>query len=591
MLNNMKLSTKLIGGFGIIFFFLLSITAVMFNALNKTTDAFEIFMEEDFGIASAALKLETLLQQCRSAERDYLESPDKKYIRKHTAIINALYDASRAIADLSDRSLHYEMKEKVQAIPPRVEDYKKRFDEAVKMNEQGQSASAGTDNQNAQTLTAALDEAAQQLELAVQAVSRTVNKGGLQKKAAAKAAVKQYETTAIALVFIALVAAIGIAVLIIAGVLNQLGEDPRTIAGIANRMAAGDLGLGFYSNVKEVKGVLLAMQKMVDRLKATADIAGEIARGNLAVTVAKMSDRDTLGAALETMVDKLSATMAQIYIAADNVAGGAWQMSSTSHALSQGATEQASSLEQIVSSMNEIAAQARHNAENATGAEKLTADTKTLAEKVNLQMDRMVEAIKEINASSRSILSIIKVIDEVAFQTNILALNAAVEAARAGRHGKGFAVVADEVRRLALRSARAARETAELIEGSVKKVDDGTEMAGMTAEALKEIVAAAGKITDLVAEIAAASNDQAQGVAQISAGLDQVDRVTQQNAAHAEESASSAQDLSNQSKMLQRQVSAFKLGEGSIRRSAESLQAGEKQRALRQGQAPGPPRC
>jgi CHASE3 domain sensor protein len=104
MLNNMKLSTKLIGGFGIIFFFLLSITAVMFNALNKTTDAFEIFMEEDFGIASNALKLETLLQQCRSAERDYLESPDKKYIRKHTASINALYDASRAIADLSDRS-------------------------------------------------------------------------------------------------------------------------------------------------------------------------------------------------------------------------------------------------------------------------------------------------------------------------------------------------------------------------------------------------------------------------------------------------------------------------------------------------------
>jgi methyl-accepting chemotaxis protein len=233
--------------------------------------------------------------------------------------------------------------------------------------------------------------------------------------------------------------------------------------------------------------------------------------------------------------------------------------------------------------MNEIAAQAGHNAESAAGAKKLAADTKELAEKVNRQMGRMVDSIREINSSSRSILSIIKVIDEVAFQTNLLALNAAVEAARAGRHGKGFAVVADEVRRLALRSARAARETAELIEGSVKKVDDGTEMADVTAEALREIVEAAGKMTDLVADIAAASNEQAQSVAQISAGLEQVDRVTQQNAAHAEESASAAQELSNQSKVLQRQVSSFKLDKSSMRRPAEPRQAGAGQRALREG--------
>jgi methyl-accepting chemotaxis protein len=426
------------------------------------------------------------------------------------------------------------------------------------------------------------EEAAQQLELAVQAVSKAVHAGGMQKKAAAKEAVKQYGRTAMALVFISLLAAIGIAVLIITGVLNQLGEDPRTISGIANRMAAGDLGLGFYSNVKEVKGVLLAMQKMVDRLKETADLAGKIAGGNLAVTVTTMSDRDTLGNALAIMVDKLSTTMAQIYTAADNVAGGAWQMSSTSQALSQGVTEQASTLEEIVSSMSEIAAQTRHNAENAAGAKKLAADTKDLAEKVNRQMDRMVAAIRDMNASSRSILSIIKVIDEVAFQTNLLALNAAVEAARAGRHGKGFAVVAEEVRRLAARSATAARETAELIEGSVKKVDDGTAMADVTAGALQEIVDAAGKMTDLVADIAAASNEQAQSVAEISAGIEQVDRVTQQNAAHAEESASAAEDLSSQSKLLQRQLAAFTFDKGSLRRPAEPRQEGAGQRALRE---------
>lgn len=137
MLTKMKLSTKLIGGFGIIFFFLLSITTVMFNALNKTTDAFEIFMEEDFGIASNALKLETLMLQCRSDERGYLESQDKKYLRKHTVDINALQDTSRAIADLSERSANYEMKEKAQAILPLAANYKKYFEEVARSQEGG----------------------------------------------------------------------------------------------------------------------------------------------------------------------------------------------------------------------------------------------------------------------------------------------------------------------------------------------------------------------------------------------------------------------------------------------------------------------
>ncbi len=583
MLNNMKLSTKLIGGFGIIFFFLLSITAVMFNALNKTSAAFEIFMEEDFGIASNALKVETLMLQCRSDEKDYLQGRDKTYLRRYTLNMNALQEATRAILDLSDRSSNYEMKEKAQALLPLIANYKKYFEEVVNAYDKEGGGSAEAQNQKVQQLVAMLNETAQQRELAVQAVSKTANKGGMQKNAVAKSTVKNYGNTALVLVFIALLATIVIAVLIIRSVLNQLGEDPRTFAGIANRMAAGDLGLGFYSNTKEVKGVLLTMKKMVDNLKRTADIAGEIAQGNLAVKVGKMSDRDTLGNALETMVDKLSAMIAEINVAADNVAGGAWKMSSTSQALSQGVTEQASSLEQIVSSMNEIAVQTRHNAENASGAKKLAAETKTLAEKVNGQMGRMVDAIREINKSSRSILSIIKVIDEVAFQTNMLALNAAVEAARAGKHGKGFAVVADEVRRLAARSAKAARETAELIEGSVKKVDDGTEMADMTADALKDIVAAAGKMTDLVTEIATASNEQAQSVSQISIGLGQVGQVTQQNALYAEESASAAHYLSSQSRVLQQQVSAFKIDERSMHSPAESPQAGA---GRQQAQAP-----
>jgi methyl-accepting chemotaxis protein len=225
--------------------------------------------------------------------------------------------------------------------------------------------------------------------------------------------------------------------------------------------------------------------------------------------------------------------------------------------VSNGAAHQASSLEEISSSMNEITSQTRHNAENASQANRLAMDAKSLAEHGNTQMHQMVSAMKNINESSRNISRIIKVIDEIAFQTNLLALNAAVEAARAGKHGKGFAVVAEEVRNLAARSAKAAKETSEMIESSVRRVEEGAGIADKTAQALNEIVTAASKLTDLVNEIAAASNEQAQGVTQILAGLGQVDQVTQQNTAHAEQSAAAAQELSSQARALQEQVSLF----------------------------------
>jgi methyl-accepting chemotaxis protein len=278
-----------------------------------------------------------------------------------------------------------------------------------------------------------------------------------------------------------------------------------------------------------------------------------------------VSEKDALGHALKHMVAKLSDTMAEINAAASNVAAGAGQMNSTSQAMSQGATEQASSLEEISSSMNEIAAQTRQNAENASHANRIAAETKALAVKGDAHMSRMVAAMKEINDSGRSISKIIKVIDEIAFQTNLLALNAAVEAARAGKHGKGFAVVAEEVRTLAARSATAAKETADLIDGSVKRVLDGTDIADKTAEALREIVGSAAKMTDLAGEIAAASNEQAQSMAQITTGLGQVDQVTQQNTAFAEESASAAEELSSQAMVLQQLVGAFKVNAKMLR--------------------------
>ena len=262
---------------------------------------------------------------------------------------------------------------------------------------------------------------------------------------------------------------------------------------------------------------------------------------------------------LNKLLASMNEILEQVYIATNKVVSGAYGISDASQSLSQGATEQASSIEEITSSMTQLASQIKLNAENANQANQLTMETRRAAETGNSQMHEMVDAMHDISDASQNISRIIKVIDEIAFQTNLLALNAAVEAARAGRHGKGFAVVAEEVRNLAARSAKAAKETAELIENSIKKSENGANMADKTEQALEGILLRITKVTDLVGEIAIASNEQAQGVAQVNIGLEQIEKVTQQNTAHSEETASSSEDLTGQAFTLQDMLKKFKL--------------------------------
>jgi methyl-accepting chemotaxis protein len=222
--------------------------------------------------------------------------------------------------------------------------------------------------------------------------------------------------------------------------------------------------------------------------------------------------------------------------------------------------------------VSQIAAQTRQNALNAGKANEASASAKESAADGNHQMLQMQKAMADINESSVSISKIIKVIDDIAFQTNILALNAAVEAARAGAHGKGFAVVAEEVRNLAERSASAAKETTALIDGSMQKTQAGTKIADETASTLAKIVEGVEKAVGLVGEIASASNEQATGIAQVNKGIEQMSAVVQNNSSTAEEGAAASEELSSQAELLKSKVAQFKLKDQAIGYSAKEPQ-------------------
>jgi len=254
------------------------------------------------------------------------------------------------------------------------------------------------------------------------------------------------------------------------------------------------------------------------------------------------------------LAGKISRVVAQLTDGAEQVASASGQVSSASQSLAEGATEQAAGLQETSSSLEEMASMTKQNADNAQQANLLSSEARNSADTGAEAMSRMNTAIKEIQKSSDETANIIKVIDEIAFQTNLLALNAAVEAARAGEAGKGFAVVAEEVRNLAMRSAEAAKNTADMIQGSVKNAKNGVDIADEVTKVLDEIVTGVGKATDLVSEIAAASQEQAQGIDQVNTAVAQMDKVTQQNAANAEESASASEQLSAQAATMNEMV-------------------------------------
>ncbi len=332
----------------------------------------------------------------------------------------------------------------------------------------------------------------------------------------------------------------------------------KEISAMADELSKGQVDRTVtYEAGDELGKTAAAFRHLVQVLRERSEVALQIANGDLTREVKVYSQRDLLGTAIQRMSSNLNELLLQISEASDRVNSSSGQISETAQALSQGAIKNAANLQEISASLTEVADQTNTNASDAGNANSLAEQARGSAEEGSVRVGEMVEAMNEINESSQAITRVIKAIDDIAFKTNLLALNAAVEAARAGAHGKGFAVVAEEVRTLAGQSAKAARESAGLLEASQARVEKGTQIADVTSASLVEILDNSTQVAGLLGNIASASQQQASALAEINESLQEIDNVTQQNSAHAEETAAGTQEMAAQASGLKQLVSRF----------------------------------
>lgn len=476
-------------------------------------------------------------------------SAEKQAIEENTVLMKEGLDEIERLAILD--------KAAVQEYRTAIEAWLDIGDKVLRLMEEGKEEEAQK---------AILEECTPMLERVVELVKPLNAETSALRQAALEKNIRLTNRSVIFIVTL-LILSLGLAVYIAGKVTRMIVKPLGEVEKAMERIAEGKMEQEFtYESNDEIGLLIDNVQKSCEVLEESIGdltrLLTEMANGNFDIRAKEgvyQGDLEPILLAIRQMNKNLSATLSQINVASDEVANGAEQVSSGAQALSQGATEQASAVEELAATINDISMQVQQTADNAREASAKVIEAQNELLFSNDHMSEMIDAMQEIEQKSGDIGKIIKTIEDIAFQTNILALNAAVEAARAGEAGKGFAVVADEVRNLASKSAEAASNTTNLIEGTIHAVTNGTQIAGQTADALRVTVESTKQVVEYVDKISNAAIEQADAINQVTQGVDQISSVVQTNSATAEESAAASQELAGQSQLLKSLVSKFDL--------------------------------